>query len=112
MGGDAMSVSVLALAAARASWEDAAFQESSRKRNAETRAVTVASLKELGLSPAASHTNFVYFPYAQDVEALGRALEKERVKIVARPSIGGCRVTIGTPDEMRIFTSALRRARA
>lgn len=109
MGPDSTSVGVLSVAAARASYQDLAFQETSKRKNAEARAYTLGVLDELRLPHAASHTNFVYFRVPGDVEDFGRAMEREEIRLVARPSIGGCRVTIGTLDEMHAFAGALGR---
>jgi histidinol-phosphate aminotransferase len=112
LGGGGMAVNVLAVHAALASAEDTAFQELSRRKNAEVRQQVVRRLQGEGLAPAVSHTNFVYVPLPGDVERLGAALEKRGVEIVARSSIRGLRITVGTAEEMARFAEALKAARA
>ncbi|MFP2907085.1 pyridoxal phosphate-dependent aminotransferase [Pyxidicoccus sp. 3LFB2] len=112
MGGGAMAVNVLAVHAALASAEDTAFLESSRRRNAEVRQQLVRTLQGAGLAPAVSHANFVYAPMDGDVERFGAALERRGVDIVARASIRGLRITVGTAEEMARFADALKAVRA
>jgi histidinol-phosphate aminotransferase len=112
MGGGGMAVNVLGVHAALASAADTAFQERSRRENAQVRGQLVRALQGLGLAPAESHANFVYVPLEGDVERLGAALEKRGVHIVARNSLRGLRITVGTAEEMTRFAQALKAVRA
>ncbi|NMO22647.1 aminotransferase class I/II-fold pyridoxal phosphate-dependent enzyme [Pyxidicoccus fallax] len=112
MGGGGMAVNVLAVHAALASAEDTAFQEQSRRKNAEVREHVVRALRAEGLTPPVSHANFVYVPMENDVERFGAAMEKRGVRIVASPPIRGLRITVGTAEEMARFAEAFKAARA
>jgi histidinol-phosphate aminotransferase len=112
MGGGGMAVNVLAVHAALASAEDTAFQDMSRRKNAEVRQQVVRGLQAEGLTPAVSHANFVYVPMEGDVARLGAAMEKRGVQIVASPNTRGLRITLGTAEEMARCMEALKAARA
>ena len=106
-----MWLGALSVRAALAGIGDEAFVVSSRRRNAEVRADTVKALRALGLVPAESHTNFVYFRVPGRLETLRAALEARGVLVGGRPNpMDAMRVTIGRPDEMRAFHVALRDA--
>jgi histidinol-phosphate aminotransferase len=109
MGGDRMAVNVLGLRAALASYDDRAFVETSRARNAEAREYLVAALRQSGLTPPESHANFVYFrlPAGRRPPALAERMARRGILVVAREDIGGCRVTLGTMAEVRAFAQAL-----
>jgi histidinol-phosphate aminotransferase len=70
-------------------------------------------LRELGLRPAESQANFVWFalPESVDEQDVVRGLAERRVLVRAGASLGqaGClRVTVGAPDENARFLAALR----
>jgi len=71
------------------------------------RDATVAWLRESGYEVAASDANFVYFGRFEDRHALWQALLARGVLIRETGPDGWLRVSIGTPDEMRAFKSAL-----
>jgi histidinol-phosphate aminotransferase len=112
LGGGGMAVSVLAVHAALASAQDTAFQEMSRRRNAEVRQQTVRMLQQAGLKTAVSHANFLYAPMDGDIERLGAAIQKHGVQVVAHNAQRGLRITVGTAEEMARFAQALQAARA
>ncbi|HLS03324.1 MAG TPA: histidinol-phosphate transaminase [Actinomycetales bacterium] len=71
------------------------------------RDATVAWLRESGYEVAASDANFVYFGRFEDRHALWQALLARGVLIRETGPDGWLRVSIGTPDEMCAFKSAL-----
>lgn len=104
------SVNGLGLAAASASYEDIAFQEESRRRLAEGLALTVATLRDLGLRHAESYANFVFFDTGGPVAAFTAAM-RERGFALGRPFppyASWCRVSMGTVAQMQGFAAALR----
>ncbi|HVE67469.1 MAG TPA: histidinol-phosphate transaminase [Solirubrobacteraceae bacterium] len=74
-----------------------------------------AGLRELGLAPAESQANFVWFglPEGADEAAVVGALGERKVLVRAGGALGReahLRVTCGTPEENARFLSALREA--
>lgn len=103
MGTGVTALSRLGVAAALASLGDREFLETCRKRNAEGRDAAARALASRGFTVPPSEANFVWFRPRFAPEALGKELEGRGVRIVARAGTPGCRLTIGTPDEMRRF---------
>ncbi len=103
-------VNVLGLRAAIASYQDTEFQAFSRQKNTEARAYLYRTLDDLGYRHLPSHTNFVFFRIGQDTQAFREAMQKRGV-LVGRPFPpyqDWSRVSLGTMDEMKIFTKMLR----
>jgi histidinol-phosphate aminotransferase len=71
------------------------------------RDLTVAWLRELGLSAADSDANFVLFGNFDDRHAVWQALLDRGVLIRETGPDTWLRVSIGTPEEMRAFKTAL-----
>jgi histidinol-phosphate aminotransferase len=72
----------------------------------------VAGLRGLGLAPAASEANFVWFGLGEDRDeaAVVQGLAEHRVLVRAGASLGRegfLRVTVGAPDENERFLAAL-----
>jgi len=104
----------LALAAARASLDDAAFHERSLASNRAARRILTECLGELGLEHLPSHTNFVMHRLPGEV-ADYNARMRERGVLVGRPFpplTTMSRVSIGLPAEMAEFAQELRDFRA
>lgn len=102
--------SSLGLAAAAASYTDAAFQASSRQSIAEARAITLTALDDLGLRYAPTAVNFVFFDTGRPVGEFIAAM-RERGFSLGRPFAPyqtWCRVSMGTVAQMRAFDQALR----
>jgi histidinol-phosphate aminotransferase len=98
------------LRAARASYEDRAFQADSRKRISEGLALTQATLDEIGLRHVPTRGNFVFFDTGQPVATFLGAM-RERGFSLGRPFPPfdtWCRVSIGRVEQMRAFAVALR----
>ena len=104
------SLSIMALAAARASVADAGHVETSRNRNRETRAFVRSSLESMGYPPIPSETNFLMADLRRDVGPVIAALKAQGVevgrKFPAMPT--HLRVTVGTRPQMEAFLGAFR----
>lgn len=104
-----MGITGPTIAAASASMDDELFLESCKQKIKEARDYTTDFLKEMEIVCMPSQTNFLIFPISIDGNTF---LEKiyER-KIVVRAfkfwDQNWCRVSIGTMDEMRLFTEAI-----
>ena len=112
MGGAPLAVSNVAVAAASASLDDAAFLESCRRRTVAGREALAAFLRAEGLPTPPSETNFVFVPMASGAPELARALETRGIRVSARDPNHGLRVTVGTEEDMVRFRAAFREARA
>jgi histidinol-phosphate/aromatic aminotransferase/cobyric acid decarboxylase-like protein len=111
MGNAETCLNAAGVAAALASLDDAAWLATCRADTARGRAELTAFLKAQDLAPAASDASFVFVPMPGDLDAFGKALESRNVKIVSRTRIGGCRITVGLPEEMAHFRIAFTEAR-
>ena len=95
--------------AAIASIEDPAYQDFVRSRNRDGRTLLTNTLTAMGKRVAPSQTNFVFFQAGMPAERFAAAM-KAKGFLVGRafpPYTDWCRVSIGTPDEMRGFVAAL-----
>lgn len=105
------SCNLAALAAGRAALADPTHVATSRARNREVRAATVAALEKSGLRTIPSAANFVMVDLGRDVGPIVQALHGEGVDVgrrfLALPN--HLRVTVGTDAEMRAFLAALER---
>lgn len=99
----------LALAAARASLNDTAFMDMSRKKNAEARKHLTDYLDKKGYVYGKTHTNFVMFDPKTDGTQLMNKLAERSIGIRVWDFNGTqwSRVSIGTLEEMKTFTKAL-----
>lgn len=104
-----MGISYTSIFAALASMDDKEFQNMSREKNAAAREYVNKSLTKLGYDYVPSHTSFIIFPIEMNGKLfLDKMLEKQ-VGVRAFEFMGKnwCRVSMGTMDEMKIFTAAL-----
>lgn len=69
----------------------------------------VAELTRLGLSPASSDSNFVFFGPVRDSHRLWEGLLSDGVLIREFGALDGLRVTAGTEEETTAFLESLRR---
>jgi histidinol-phosphate aminotransferase len=103
------TMNIVALAAANASLADAALVPEARKRNSATRLWLANALHDLGLSMLPSQANFVMIEMHRDVRPVISALRDRGVRVgrlfPAMPQ--HLRVTIGKPEEMKRFVTAL-----
>ncbi|MBI2403196.1 MAG: aminotransferase class I/II-fold pyridoxal phosphate-dependent enzyme [Gemmatimonadetes bacterium] len=100
----------LALAAGLASLGDDAFAEKSLAVNREGLQALYRCLEELDLEYLPSQTNFVMHRIQGDLATYNGRM-RERGILVGRPfppMLAFSRVSVGLPQEMRVFTEALR----
>lgn len=104
-----MSLCKTSLMGAMASLQDTEFQKESVAGTAAAREQTVAGLKRLGFAPVPSHTSFMIFPIAMKGQAFLDAMFAKGVGVRAFDIFGKdyCRVSMGTPEEMNMFLTAL-----
>lgn len=95
-----------ALAAAKASLGDSEFMEYCRRKNAEAREHLTDYLDKKGAWYAKSHTNFLFFPAKTDAAmVLSKLAEKGiRIRVWDYKDQQWFRVSIGTLEEMKVFT--------
>ncbi len=98
------SLNVEGIMAARVSLNDQQFIEESRSNNEEIKKTTISTLKEVGIIPYQSSTNFIFFPIPNndDLRAI-LALEKISIGQIKIKETNYARVTIGTSHEMKIL---------
>jgi len=106
-----MGIAYTSIFAASASMDDVAFQGKSRKLNAECRDYTTNSLKSMGFEPIPSYTSFIIFPIEMEGKAFLEKMTEQKVGVRAFEIAGKnwCRVSMGTMDEMKLFTAALQK---
>jgi histidinol-phosphate aminotransferase len=99
-------VSQVAIAAAKASLGDTGFMEMTRKKNAEARKHLTDYLDKKKFFYGKSHTNFVMFDAKTDaLQTLNKFADKGiAIRVWDYNSMQWLRVSIGTLDEMKIFT--------
>ena len=102
---------VLAIAAADKALEDKEFYDFSLSKIKEGREMITATLDKLGLNYVPSNTNFVFFHSKKHIDDLGKKMLKEGVKIGRPfpPFYDWCRISVGTLEEVKVFTNALER---
>lgn len=104
-----MGISYPSVLAAMAAMDDEDFIIKSRKLNAKARDYTLKSLKEMGFAPVPSHTSFMIFPIDMNGKDFLEKMIALKVGVRAFHFMGKdwCRVSMGTMDEMKLFTKAL-----
>ena len=106
-----MGISYTSIFAASASMDDVAFQDKSRKLNAECREYTTEALKSMGFEPIPSYTSFIIFPIEMEGKVFLEKMTAQKVGVRAFEinDRNWCRVSMGTMDEMKLFTAALKK---
>jgi histidinol-phosphate aminotransferase len=99
----------LAIAAAKASLNDTAFMDMSRKKNAEARKHFTDYLDKKGYFYGKSHTNFVMFnPKSDATQLLNKMADRGiGIRVWDYKGTQWSRVSIGTLEEMKTFTKAM-----
>lgn len=97
-----------AIAAAIASYGDTGFMDLSRKKNAAARKHLTDYLDKKKLFYGKSHANFVFFEAPMDGQTILSKLSEQGIgiRIWDYNNKQWCRVSIGTIEEMQIFTRA------
>lgn len=105
-----MSLCKTSLMGAMASLEDTDFQKMSVKGTADARKQTMDGLKKIGFSPVPSYTSFMIFPIAMKGKPFLDAMFAKGVGVRAFDIFGEdyCRVSMGKPEEMDMFLTALK----
>jgi histidinol-phosphate aminotransferase len=100
---------VFGLSAANASLMDAEYVAFVRGRIIEGRQMLLDALATLGKKAAPSQTNFVFFQAGKPVEQMQRYFAAKGFTIgrAFPPYTDWCRVSIGTPEEMKQFVGVL-----
>ena len=102
-------VSYPGLRAAMASYLDAEFYRAGIEKNRSVRAVLYRQLEKLGYEHIPTHANFVLFKVGREAKEVAAEFKARRILVRPFSFSGGhwIRVSLGTPEEMRIFGSAL-----
>jgi histidinol-phosphate aminotransferase len=98
--------------AAIASLQDTEYQSFVKAKNREGRELLTTSLKSMGKRVAHSQTNFVFFQAGMPVDKV-QAVMKAKGFLIGRafpPYTDWCRISIGTPEEMKQCVAALPEA--
>ena len=105
-----MGLCKTSLEGAMASMGDATFQEASRKQTADFRDQVYAGLESMGLTYVPSYTSFVLFPIDMDGEAFLEQMFDRGIGVRSFDIDGKnyCRVSVGKPEEVDMFLTALR----
>ncbi len=104
-----MGISVTSLEGAIASLKDIDFQNFSRQSIKEGREYTFDQLTNLGLKPIPSVTNFILFPIQIPTKELVSKMAEKGVGIRGFEIFGKPygRVSIGTMEELKLFTKSI-----
>jgi len=104
-----MGISHPSVYAAIASMEDTAFLEKSRALNTDAREYTFNTLKSMGHDPVPSYTSFMIFPIEMEGKSFLNKMNDLKVAVRSFQFMDKtwCRVSMGTMDEMKLFTSTL-----
>ena len=104
-----MGLCKTSLEGAMASMQDSAFQEKSVALNTQFREQTYAGLQSMGLEYVPSVTSFILFPIPLTGDAFLKGMFEQGVGVRAFDVHGKdyCRVSVGKPDEVELFLSAL-----
>ena len=108
------SLNIMALAAATASLEDPDQVTEGRRRNAETRAFTIAELEKMGFNTIPSQANFIMIDLKRPVVPIIPSMKNRNVEVgrLFRAMPNHLRLTIGKKAEMESFLVAFRQVMA
>ena len=106
-----MGISLPSVHAAMASMDDIAFQTKSRTLNKECRDYVCENLERMGFKYIPSYTSFIIFPIEMEGKGFLEKMTAEGVGVRAFDIMNKnwCRVSMGTMDEMKLFTAALEK---
>ncbi len=104
-----MGISYPSVFAAMAAMDDTDFIDSSRELNTASREYVYKSLKDMGFDYVPSHTSFLIFPIEMGGKDFLEKMTDLKVGVRAFHFMDKdwCRVSMGTMDEMKLFTSAI-----
>jgi histidinol-phosphate aminotransferase len=106
------SISTVAQAAALAALADEAHTHKTLVNNAEQSGLLLRGLDELGYKAIPTWANFIYCELGEDAVTVAKRLQAEGV--IIRPlgpwgAATAIRITIGTPEQNRMFLKAFRK---
>lgn len=106
-----MGISYPSVYAAMAAMDDAEFIGKSRTLNAKCREYVSQRLDQMGFEYVPSHTSFLIFPIEMDGNAFLDKMTQLKVGVRAFEFMDKtwCRVSMGTMDEMKLFTAAVNK---
>lgn len=106
-----MGISLPSVHAAMASMDDVDFKDKSRTLNKECREYVYENLERMGFDYVPSSTSFIIFPikkdgkeFLEEMTALGVGVRAFNIY-----DKNWCRVSMGTMEEMKLFTAALEK---
>jgi len=108
-----LGVSSVALAAARAALDDAAYVARTLEIVVRGRQQLRTGLEAMGVRSLPSHANFVYFDWGKPAEPLVKALWDREIEVPMpfAPATSWVRVSVGTEAQNAAFLAAVARAR-
>ncbi len=103
-----MGISLTSILGATAAIEDMEFQEMTIKLNAEVKEYTCGELEKMGYTYIPSFTNFILFPIKMDGKMMLKKMMDKGVGVRSFDIAGKtyCRVSLGTMEEMKLFTKS------
>lgn len=106
-----MGISLPSVHAAMASMDDAEFKNKTITLNKACREYVYENLTRMGFDYVPSSTSFIIFPIEMEGKAFLEEMTAEGVGVRAFEIYGKnwCRVSMGTMDEMKLFTNALEK---
>jgi histidinol-phosphate aminotransferase len=104
------NVSAVSATAAIASLDDQSFVSDCRDKANQAKQICYETLQKLDLKYIPSSANFILFNIDKIKRNLTEEMKQRNIEVQFRQHYGGkwCRVSMGTIEEMQIFTNALR----
>jgi len=104
------NVSAVSIAAAMASLDDQAFVHDCRELTNKARDMCYSMFQQLSLDFIPSSTNFILFNIDKIAGNFVQGMKSRNIQVQFREHYNGkwCRVTMGTNEEMQVFTNALK----
>lgn len=104
------SLSILAITAATASYQDNEFQNYTRRKVRESKLIVEDMIQELGLKTTKSHANFVFFDTGRELRSVNQKLLEKGIK-VGRPFAPfdtWSRVSMVKPEDMKYYAQTYK----
>lgn len=107
-------VSIVSATAASASLNDPGFVKDCVEKTKKAKEICYDTFRELRLDYIPSFTNFILFNIDKIENDFIQGMKNKNIQVQFREHYGGkwCRVTMGTIEEMQIFTKALKQIAA
>jgi histidinol-phosphate aminotransferase len=104
------NLSAAGIAAASAALDDKSFYKKSIEYNQLSRKILVATLNELELESVPSDTNFVLHRIGTPLADYAEHMQQNGIRVGRKMTLDDRwnRISLGTPDEMKIFTQTLK----